>query len=95
MSYIGKRSWLIDIRKKLRYSQDYVAAMSGMSQSLYCRIERGYVDPGTYKEKISQILRFPVQQWESEDKKMQEMHNAYNGIVANASGEKYDDIRRN
>ncbi|MBQ8082252.1 MAG: helix-turn-helix transcriptional regulator [Clostridia bacterium] len=45
MAYYGKLEWLEKIRVAKGYSQDRVAAMAGISQGMYSKIELGYRDP--------------------------------------------------
>ena len=45
MVYYGKREWLLKLRKEKGFSQDLTAALSGISQALYHKIEAGYFNP--------------------------------------------------
>lgn len=54
-----KRQWLIDIRKKRKKSQDWVAEQAMISRSFYTKIELGMKSPSLKTQyMISQALKF-------------------------------------
>lgn len=56
------RTWLIELRKKKRLTQEEAAEKCGISRQYYSFIERGARDcPVKTAKKIAEILEFP---WE-------------------------------
>lgn len=54
-----KREWLKELRKEKRISQDKIAELSEISQSLYGFIENGYRRPSVdVAKRIAKILKF-------------------------------------
>lgn len=45
MAYLGKRQWLLKVRKEKGFSQALTGAMAGISQPMYNYIELGYKNP--------------------------------------------------
>lgn len=68
MAYLGKREWLVKLRKDKGLSQSMCAAMSDMSQSYLNKIECGYMKPRQdFAERIARTLDFDVRLFETED----------------------------
>lgn len=71
MAYYGKRAWLEDIRVAKGYSQDKTAAIAGISQALYSKVEMGYKNPSDKLRKvIAEALEFEPDRFDLEDDAM-------------------------
>ena len=71
MAYYGKRVWLEDLRVAKGYSQDKTAAIAGISQGLYSKIELGYRDPNEkQRDAIAEALEFNPERFAQEDAAM-------------------------
>lgn len=68
MAYRGKREWLAKIRNSKGFSQGLTAAMAGMSQAMYSKIELGYTDPSKEQAAgIAEALGFTYDDFVRED----------------------------